>query len=1181
MNQDLKEFEMLLGDLMTPNNMVRSQAEEGYHTLVENKPQLVCYCLFGMLEFSSNLNTKSLAMLLLRRLVVNKLNPVWNKIPTEAQLEIKSKLLESLQNVESKYLSRRIADVIIAIKSTTSQETDEWPDLLPFLFKTLNNNENIKFQSLIIYILQELCYHLRSPLKKYHSEILNILSSALDPNTDLTLRVSALKSFSYYLLLLNNEEQKQINDIIPNILIVLNDLITNEEIEEAELCLQSLIETARHTTTIFQTHLKKILDFMINIFENELLSLTNEENENQKQNLNKNQKNENENEKYYDENDDEEIDEEKKLKFLILEFLVILLEKEFVLVLEIEDYINLLVNCCFSLLIKVKFETVILDWDLETDLHSFEINDVDIGESLLYRISNIVGGEYILPPSFEIIPDLLDSEDWRKRYGALKGLQSISEHSKELLTTELDSIILTVTPFLEEPAFLVLYQAINTIEQLCNDYSPTIQEKYHDLVLPSLIKCLQSESYYIQGNTCSALISFAEGVTEAEIMEDYIEEIMELLIYLLNSNYIPVKEISVSTIGAMALSIEENFEKYYDKIMQILKKQLIDNNNLSKNNKNNNNNNNNNNNSNEEKINDLDVINNLSLLNGKIIECISIIGSYVNKEKFEEDIVQVMELMIEIQSNNELEINSALFGYIFRAWSGICEILGNNFENYLPYLLPLIIQTIDQKNDIIDFEKELLNQENNIYQEQLDLEGYEIYYYNDQKIAIRSSILDQKKISIQLLYKLISNTPNAFSNYLEELTELILINLKEFSDSNIREYSAMITPHLLNILINGNSGNNNVNNNKTIVENISNNVVQELLITCEEEPIDSVLATQLDSLSECLEYCYPYVENDLKINCIKLLSQLLEESEKRKIDFEKKYDQKNKIKKLTEEKEELFEIEQNIWSGIYEILYQFIQKDVNNFWILWKENNLLDWYLHALKGKFGEFECNSAIMLFSEIFLNENTSQENFQKCWLLIGESIFSYLLEDNITIRKAAALAIGIIAENVTQDFSQMSIKIKDQLIQSIKKFGHNHPLKKKHLIICTDHLKCALGKVFFCHPESTLDQQGFQFWLNTLPIQKFEEDAINCIEYLCQWLLNNNQIVIGENNKNLPKIFEIIIHGIINGFGDQNTEKEIKKILIKLKESLQEQEILWIVKSIESKEISEKFFELLKLI
>ncbi len=183
----------------------------------------------------------------------------------------------------------------------------------------------------------------------------------------------------------------------------------------------------------------------------------------------------------------------------------------------------------------------------------------------------------------------------------------------------------------------------------------------------------------VQAHGGAALVNFAED-SPKNILLSYLDSILNKLLEVLikkvhelaNHKRKLVLEQIVTTIAAVADTCEDKFEPYYEKFMPTLKFLFVN-----------------------------ATTSELRLLRGKTIECISLIGLAVGKEKFLTDCQDVMETLLRTQTNFEnLEDEDPQISYMISSWARMCKILGKDFEKYLPVVMGPVLKTASFKPEI-------------------------------------------------------------------------------------------------------------------------------------------------------------------------------------------------------------------------------------------------------------------------------------------------------------------------------------------------------------------------------------------------------------------------------------------------------------------------------------------------
>ncbi|KAG1702085.1 Importin-5 [Nymphon striatum] len=299
-----------------------------------------------------------------------------------------------------------------------------------------------------------------------------------------------------------------------------------------------------------------------------------------------------------------------------------------------------------------------------------------VAEAGLDRLACGLGGKAVLPTIVAGVPSNVAKivTDWKRRHAALMAISAVGEGCHKHMETILHQIVDGILPFLSDPHPRVRYAVCNAIGQMSTDFAPVFEKKFHDKVVPGLLMLLDdNDNIRVQAHAAAALVNFAEECPKL-ILCKYLESIMCKLEAILTSKFKEliesgkklVLEQVVTTIATVADTAEEKFLQYYDSTFF---KML--------------------------------TVPELKVLRGKTIECISLIGLAVGKEKFIPDSEDIMKLLLKSQTNEEeLADDDPQVAYMIAAWARICKILGSDFLPYIPLVMGLIMKTASIKPEV-------------------------------------------------------------------------------------------------------------------------------------------------------------------------------------------------------------------------------------------------------------------------------------------------------------------------------------------------------------------------------------------------------------------------------------------------------------------------------------------------
>lgn len=404
---------------------------------------------------------------------------------------------------------------------------------------------------------------------------------------------------------------------------------------------------------------------------------------------------------------------------------------------------------------------IIIANNAQMDPDESDLNHV-AGEQCMDRLANKLGGQTILAPTFNWLPRMMTSDAWRDRHAALMAISAISEGCQELMVGELSQVLELVVPALSDRHPRVRWAGCNALGQMSTDFAGTMQQKYHSIALPAIIRVLDSPEPRVQAHAAAALVNFCEEA-EKEILEPYLDNLLTHLFQLLQNEKRYVQEQALSTIATIADSAEAAFSKYYDTLMPLLFSVLQQENTKE-----------------------------LRLLRAKAMECATLIALAVGKERLGTDAMALVQLLASIQQGIT-DADDPQAQYLMHCWGRMCRVLDADFLPFLPSVMPPLIELASAKADI-----QLLEDEEQVEQVQQE-EGWELVPLKGKVIGIKTDTLDDKHMAIELIVVYAQVLQGNFADYVATIMEKIALpGLAFFFHDPVRVVSAKCVPQLLN-----------------------------------------------------------------------------------------------------------------------------------------------------------------------------------------------------------------------------------------------------------------------------------------------------------------------------------------------------------------------------------------------
>ena len=669
------------------------------------------------------------------------------------------------------------------------------------------------------------------------------------------------------------------------------------------------------------------------------------------------------------------------------------------------------------------------------------------------RLANKLGGQTILAPTFSWLPRMMLSDAWRDRHAALMAISAISEGCRELMVGELDKVLELVVPALRDPHSRVRWAGCNALGQMSTDFAGTMQEKYHQIVVPAIIPVLNSPEPRVQAHAAAALVNFCEEA-EKEILEPYLDDLLTNLFQLLQSPKRYVQEQALSTIATIADSAEAAFSKYYDTLMPLLFTVLQQENTKE-----------------------------LRLLRAKAMECATLIALAVGKERLGADSLNLVQLLAGIQQGIT-DADDPQAQYLMHCWGRMCRVLGQEFMPFLSSVMPPLLELASAKADI-----QLLDDEEQVEQVQQE-EGWELVPLKGKVIGIKTSTLDDKHMAIELLVVYAQVLEGSFAPYVQEVMEKIALpGLAFFFHDPVRVVSAKCVPQLLG------SYKKHFGPSSGELQALWLGTVDKILEVLSAEPAIDTLAEMYQCFYESLEVMGKNCLNEQHMSLFMdaAMSALADYKERVSLRAEEKLEA-NAEEAEEDSEETIFAIEDD----------QTLLSDMNKaFHCIFKNHGVA--FLPAWE---------RLHVTYNEFLKSDDPTQRQWGLCIMddvleFCGDHSYKYqqfIMEPLVAgckdpapaNRQAAAYGIGVAGHKGGPQWSQFvgaAIPVLIQVTQSPNARGDDD-------VYATENACAAIAKILHYNPSGVENgQQVITQWLDTLPIVNDEEAAPYAYAYLAQ--------------------------------------------------------------------------------
>ncbi|XP_014231665.1 importin-5 [Trichogramma pretiosum] len=1040
---DITQFQQLLDTLLSTDNEVRAQAEEAYKNIpIEAKVQLL---LQFICDGSVPDELRGMAAVLLRRLFSAEFTDFYPKIDENGQATLKQQLLIAVQNEQSPRLRRKVCEVVAEVARNLVDEdgNNRWPEFLQFLFQCFNGpNASLKESALRMFTCVPGVFG--NQQQNNLQLIKQMLLVSINDTANYDVQFQAVRALGAFIQLHEKEPniQKHFAQLVPPMVVVIAQSI---EKQDDDALLKVLIDLSESAPKFLRSSLEEIMSVCMKVFSNEEV--------------------------------------EDSWRQLALEVIVTLSETAPAMVRKVGGkYIEALVPLVLKMMADLDEDP---DWSVSDEVIE-EDNDSNnlVAESALDRLACGLGGKTMLPHVVSNIPTMLRSPDWKYRHAALMAVSAVGEGCHKQMESILPQIMEGIMQYLQDPHPRVRFAACNAIGQMSTDFAPTFEKKFHEVVIPGLLLVLDDvQNPRVQAHAGAALVNFSEDCPK-HILMPYLDAIMAKLEEILTSKFQElvekgtklVLEQVVTTIASVADTCEEQFVKYYDRLVPCLKY----------------------------------IITNATrpehkLLRGKTIECVSLIGLAVGAEKFTTDAREIMDLLI--SSHSQLPEDDPQLSYLISAWARLCKILGKQFEVYLPLVMPTVLQTAAMKPEVALLDNEDME----------DVEGDVDWQFvslgEQQNFGIKTSGLEDKSSACEMLVCYARELKEGFAEYAEEVVRLMVPLLKFYFHDGVRTAAAESLPPLLECAkVKG----------PQYVEGMWNYICPDLLKAIDTEPEADVLLELLYSLAKCIETlgagCLPAEPmNELLRILEKLFNEHFEKAvarlEKRK---DEDYDEIVEEQLADEDTEDIYTL-----SKIADIFHALFITHKSAFFPYF--DRMVQYFVKLLQPDRPWSDRQWALCVFDDVIEFGGPECYKYKDCFL---EFMIQYVTDKSAEVRQAAAYGCGVLGQYGGEAFAPACAQAIPKLIEVIRDPESRTPEK----INPTENAISAVTKILKHNNNAINVDEILPLWLSWLPVTEDEDEAPHVYSYLCDLIEANHPVVLGPNNTNLPRIISYFAEALV---------------------------------------------------
>ena len=422
--------------------------------------------------------------------------------------------------------------------------------------------------------------------------------------------------------------------------------------------------------------------------------------------------------------------------------------------------------------------------------------------------------------------------------------------------------------------------------------------------------------------------------------------------------------------------------------------------------------------------------------------------------------------------------------YLLHCWGRMCRVLGQDFVPYLSGVMPPLLALASAKADI-----QLLDDEEQIANVQQE-EGWELVPLKGKVIGIKTSILEDKHMAIELIVIYAQQLEAAFEPYVLEIMEKVTLpGLAFFFHDPVRVASAKSVPMLLNAY------------------KVAHGTRSQQMATLWELTVDKVLEVlsaepAIDTLAEMYQCFYESVEV-LGKDCLNSMhmAAFIESAKSTLEDYQLRIKRRLEDKQDTEDGEEeseevlvAIEDDQTLLSDMNKAFHTIFKNQETSFLPAW--SRLLPFY-DAFINSTDPTQRQWALCIMDDVLEfcgDQSWSYQNHIQQPLING-------MHDEIPAnRQAACYGVGIAAQKggvMWSNFAAESLPALFAACQLPNARDDDH-------IYATENACASIAKVLQFNSGKVQNyQEVVAHWVNTLPVIHDDEAAPYAYMFLAQMI------------------------------------------------------------------------------
>lgn len=424
-------------------------------------------------------------------------------------------------------LARLVAG-IVSIDMQSEAGNDFLKQLMP-----LNNSDNVVHREVGTYILFSMLEDDPTPFEDYTHQLLELFHARIEDPDSQEVRVNIVQAIGAILMMIDGDEDPQaakaMQSFIPNLVNILKATVQAEDEAAYGAVFETLHVYLSSDSSLLGSHLKDLLQFMIGLAAN-----TNAEDEARTQ----------------------------ALSFLI----------------QSVQFRRMKIQGMKDLATELMVKAMHIITELDTDDDDIEdMTPARTAISFVNTLASELPPRLVVVPLLENFPAFASNSEPGYRMAAMLALGNAAEGAPDFISTQLKPLLPSVVNLLCDSDIQVRHAALVGLIHLSEEMADEMSS-HHEEIISAVLKNLESASQgaatekkniAIVRCACGALDTLGDGI-DTKIMAKYGPNLIGPMVKLLEHEDYGVKAAAASAIGAIAATMDREFQPYFEGAMKVL-----------------------------------------------------------------------------------------------------------------------------------------------------------------------------------------------------------------------------------------------------------------------------------------------------------------------------------------------------------------------------------------------------------------------------------------------------------------------------------------------------------------------------------------------------------------------------------------------------------------------------------